>query len=76
MNKCMLKLLERFKFSSAFGSVFCDFQEVWFVFMEFTLLGTAVKVKTTSWAMFSYRLLHVDELMLADQPDLTYNSSV
>ena len=31
------------------------------------MLGTAEEVRTTSWAMFSYELLHMDTPVLVDQ---------
>ena len=40
------------------------------------MLGNAEVEKTNSWAMFSYGLLHMDTLVLADQQRLTYINSI
>ena len=40
------------------------------------MLGTGWKVRTSSWVTFSFGLLHIDTLVLVDQQNLTFISSV
>ena len=40
------------------------------------MLGTAVKARPNTIAMFLNELLHMNAPVLADQEELTYNSSV